>query len=195
MTSLYSNVELLYSMPGVGATKSTTAQQVVTGTGNTGPPPYLMPGLASIWPAHQIVGKAFKFTAKGTYDAGAVTNLMQLYADTAQATPGVLLAASGTITLASQTTGTWDMDVDLSCVASIAGSGGSSWVAQGKITYGTAANTAIDLVYTVGGANALGVPTYITLLNYTPYYFELYSTFGTSPTAFVCSQFKVYAEN
>jgi hypothetical protein len=196
MTNFNSNVELIYSMPAVGATKTTTALQVVSGTGAGGTTaPAFQMALAQLWPVSQLIGKSLRFEAAGTYDAGAVTNLMGLYADTAQAAQSVQLGSTGAVTIPSNTVGAWRMSVEAECVG--VSNAASNWVVEGAIKYGIANNAATAAVaeYMMGGANTLGVPGFAVLNPVQQYYWELWSTFGTAPTAFVCSKFKIYAEN
>lgn len=192
MTSLLSNAELLYSMPVVGPTKTTTAVQCVTQPAALA---FQLPALSALWPLDKMPGKALKVVAGGTYDAGAVTNLLTLNADTTPATALTAIAGTGAVTWISSTTGMWEMDIDIDCVGVVSPTS-TSWFASGKLFAGPG-NTpsALGQISGVGGANALGIPSAVALDPTLRYFLELFSTWGTAPTAFVVSKFKVYAEN
>jgi hypothetical protein len=184
-------------MPGAGASLASTTKSVVSGN-SASVPAFLMPALGTIWPVSAMQGKAIQVIAAGTYDATAVGNTLQLYADPTQAstTSQILLAGTGSVVVVSTTTGSWNMELTLTCTGTGAVTS-SNWMTAGVITYGVGNNagTAGAAVAMVGGANALGVPTALTLSNITSNYWELWSTWATAPTAFVCSQFMVMGLN
>lgn len=187
-TSLWTNMECIYSMPGVGATKTTTAIQSVSAAAAADF------ALSSLWPVGNMLGKSLKFKASGTFDATAVTNLVQIGFGTTQGTLGTALAASGADTVASTTTGTWNMDVDATCVTQ--GSATTGWFADGFVDYGVfGATSAITGRFTVGGSSTAGVPNTVAIVPTTVFFWEVFSTWGTAPTAFVCAKYKIYAEN
>lgn len=188
---------VLHSMPVVGATLASTTKTVVTGNSGTNPA-FLMPALGAIWPVSNMQGKVLQVIAGGTYDATAVGCTMQLYADPTQnsTTSQVLVAGTGSVVVVSSTTGTWNMEMTLTCTGTGAVTS-SNWNVTGMIAYGVGNNagTAGAAVAMVGGANALGVPSATTLSNVASNYWELWATWATAPTAFVCSQYIVMASN
>ena len=190
-----SQAEVLHSMPAVGATLASTTASVVTGNSASNPP-YSMPALASIWPVYSLPGKHLIFRASGTYDATAVTNTLALRFDPTQGTAGTLIAGTGAATWISTTTGSWQMEIWLTCTA--AGQNTSNWMTSGTLTIGASNNaaTATGSSFMVGGAQAAGVPTALALATTASIgYIELWSTWGTAPTAFVCSQFLIFGMN
>lgn len=187
--------EVLYQMPAVGATKTTTTQSLVSGNAS-GNPAYQLPALASIWSPDKLQGKSLHIQAGGTYDAGAVTNTMVLAYDPTQATIGTTIAATGAFTIPSTTTGSWLMDLWLDCIS--VGNNTSGWSTSGSIKYGASNNAGATASTEVmmGGAQTLGVPTSLALATSASIgYIELWSTFGTAPTAFVCSSYKIFGLN
>jgi hypothetical protein len=185
----------LYSMPAVGATKTTTTQSLVSGNA-AGNPAFQMPELGALWPVSQMAGKVLQILAGGTYDAGAVTNTMVLAYDSTQGSIGTTIASTGAATVVSTATGEWQMELTMTCTGA-ASATNSNWMTTGTISYGVGNNAAASAasVFMLGGANSAGVPTALSLPNYANNYWELWSTFGTAPTAFVCSQFMVLALN
>jgi hypothetical protein len=186
---------VLYSMPNAGATKTTTTQSLVSGNSATNPA-FQMPALGSIWPVSNMQGKVISILAGGTYDATAVGSTLGLYYDATQGSVGTLIAGSGSVVVVSSTTGGWYMDLTLTCIGTGAVTS-SNWYTSGSIVYGVGNNAGVAGSATgiVGCANALGVPTALTLSNVTLNYWELWSTWATAPTAFVVSQFVVMAMN
>lgn len=187
--------EIIYQMQAVGATKTTTTQSLVSGNAS-GNPAFQMPALASIWSPDRLQGKTIMIKAGGTYDAGAVTNTLVIAADSTQGTIGTTLASTGAATIISSTTGNWYLEVTLNCIS--VGNNTSGWATSGYVMYGTGNNagTAGAALAMVGGAQSAGVPTALNLATSTTIgYIELWSTFGTAPTAFVCSQFSIWGCN
>src|SRR6266702_1854888 len=125
--------EVIYQMPAVGVTKTTTTQSLVSGNA-AGNPAFQMPALASIWAPDRMAGKGLWFLAGGTYDATAVTNAMVLSYDPTQGTIGTTIAATGACTVVSSTTASWSMNVLLTCTQ--AGNNTSNWMSSGAIEYG-----------------------------------------------------------
>jgi hypothetical protein len=121
---------------------------------------------------------------------------MVLAVDPTQGTIGTTVAATGAATVVSTTTGSWWMDVWLTCTS--VGNNTSGWITNGRVCYGPSNNaaTAASSDFMMGGAQTLGVPNTLALATSTSVgYLELWSTFGTAPTAFVCSQFLVFGLN
>ncbi len=197
MTSIWSNCELLYSMPAVGATKSNTTASVITGNA-AGNPAYQLPPLASLWSQSAMVGKSIVFVAAGTYDTGttyAVTT--NLSYDATQGSAGTTIAATGAAsTWPVGATNNWWMEVTATCISS--GLNTSGWMTGGTLTAGTGNNAATTAAasWMMGGAQTAGVPNALALATVASIgYIEIWSTWATSPVAQVCSQFKVFAEN
>lgn len=188
MTSIWSNAECIYSMPKVGPTKTTTTISAVSDTATA------QFSLSGLWPSGgELLGKSLLFRAGGTFNAGAVTNLLQVGFGATAGTLGTALAASGAITIPSSTVGMWSLFLEATCVT--VGANTSGWTSDGWIDYGVNAATTATLRYTAGGSNTLGVPNTVAIVPSTLFNWELFSTFGTAPTAFVASRFKIYAEN
>jgi hypothetical protein len=79
-----------------------------------------------------------------------------------------------------------------------AGNNTSNWMTSGSVTYGASNNAgaAAGSEVMMGGAQTAGVPTALALAtSATIGYIELWSTWGTAPTAFVCSQFLILGLN
>lgn len=182
-------------MPAAGVTKTTTTQSCVSGNSATNPA-FLMPALGTIWPVSNMQGKAINIWAGGTYDATAVGSTLGLYYDATQGSVGTLIAGTGAVVVVSSTTGAWNMQLTLNCIGTGAVTS-SNWYTTGSISYGVGNNAGVagNAIASVGGANALGVPTALTLSNVTTNYWELWSTWATAPTAFVCSTFIIQAMN
>ncbi len=197
MTSLWSNCELLYSMPAVGATKSSAAASIISGNA-AGNPAYQMPPLASLWSQSAMVGKVIAIIAGGTYDQGAnayavTTNLMY---DATQGASGTSIASTGASVWPTGTVNNWYMNITLTCIS--VGLNTSGWTVNGNITAGSGNNaaTVAATTYMMGGAQTLGVPNALALATTTSIGFiEIWSTWATLPTAQVCSQFMIFAEN
>jgi hypothetical protein len=161
-------------------------------------PAFLMPALGTIWPVSSMQGKAIQIIAAGTYDATAVGVTLQLFADPTQAstTSQVLIAGTGSVVAVSSTTGAWNLEMTMTCTGTGAVTS-SNWMTAGVLTIGAGNNAGVagSAVAMVGGANALGVPSALTLSNIASNYWELWATWATAPTAFVCSQFMVIGLN
>jgi hypothetical protein len=189
------NTELIYSMPAVGATIASTTATPVTGNSASNPA-YFMPPLLSIWPGQTLVGKCLRFVARGTSDNTAVNNTMALRFDPTQATAGTLVAGTGAAAWTSNTVNSWEFEVELSCISQ--GNNTSGWMTGGILTVGVGNNssTATGSTFMVGGAQTLGVPTALALATQASIgYIELWTTWATAPTAFVCSQFMIWGIN
>lgn len=197
MTSLWSNCELLYSMPVVGATKSSTGQSCISGNA-AGNPAYLMPPLATLWSQSAMLGKAINIQASGTYDAASNYNVTtQLAYDGTQGSYSTPIAATGiAVSWPTGTTNNWYMNVNMTCIS--VGLNTSGWTVNGNVMAGAGNNaaTAAATTFMMGGAQTAGVPTALALVTTTTIGFiELWSTWSTAPTAMVCSQFMIFAEN
>lgn len=188
--------EVLYSMPVAGTTKTTTTASVISANA-AGNPPYQLRPLAQIFGSEdRLPGRGLLFLAGGTYDAGAVTSTLGIYYDSTQATQGTQIAGTGAVTVQSLTTGGWSMYLLATCVS--VGINTSGWVTNGWVSYGAANNagTAAATTVMMGGAQSAGVPTNLALATEASIgYIELWSTWGTAPTAFVCSSFMILGLN
>src|SRR5580693_7734759 len=79
------NTELLYSMPVIG-TSITSTSTVVCNTAAT-TTPFLLPALGNIWSISNMVGKGLMFIASGGYDCAALnSNTLRLQTDSVIAT-------------------------------------------------------------------------------------------------------------
>jgi hypothetical protein len=186
-------MELLYSMPAIGPTiTTTTAHTMMTGNSATNPP-FLLPALSSIWSPSSLVGKGLMILASGGYDiASSTPTTMLLSMDTTSTTPGVTVGATGSAAWAASTTGAWEIQVWLTCVST---GTVSTWYSGGQLTCGpgnaeTAAATA--LTYMFSNAITAGIPQPVTLTTNQAYFPEIYTTWATAPTAQVCSQFMIF---
>jgi hypothetical protein len=189
MTSLWTNMECIYSMPGVGANN---ASAVVTCMSAAAAEPII---LANLWSTGNILGKSLHFRGSGTYDiAGAYTNVFEIGADTTRGTYAAAGAASGACAAVSTTTvGTMRFEVDAVCVT--AGSATTGWIFDGWVEYAASASTTASLRYNVGNVNVAGVATAVALVPLTPYYFEVFFTWSTAAAASYLNTYKIYAEN
>jgi hypothetical protein len=195
MSFIYgTNAELLYSMPAIGGTLATNAsKQIVSATTATNPP-FFLPPLYNIWSPSQMPGKALHFEAAGGYDFTAANVTMQLYFDTAFSSATTVIAQTGAAAWAASTVGMWSLDCDLTCVSS--GQSVSTWYVSGAIVVGPSNSpTAIGSAFTFGNAVTAGIPQAVTLIPGTSYCPEIYVTVSAGITAFVCTQFQVWALN
>jgi hypothetical protein len=192
MTSLWSNAELLYSMPASGAAASAPGAASVVLTGNTTTnPAFKMPSRRALWPMSQLPGKALGVRMRGTFGTPASspgTWLVGTGLNTTQATKpaATVLAATGAFTPASpnlslgSTAGMWEMEYEIT-VQSVGTNAGATPAAlvmtSGVFNFGPGNNAAMD-------------PT-------AEYWIEGYATFSTGPasTAIQCNQFMVFGLN
>jgi hypothetical protein len=190
------NVELLYSMPAIGATLAATAVTCVSGTSSSAAP-FLMPSLQNIWSPSQMQGKSLMIVANGGYDVGSNTgNKMSLILDSALATTAassVTVASTGSNTFPTSTTGAWEIQLWMSCVST---GTVSTWYPGGTMTCGPgSSNVTASSTFVWGSTITAGIPQVVTIPTTVPYYVDLYSQWATAPTAFVVSTFQVYAMN
>jgi hypothetical protein len=186
------NAELLYSMPAAGASIAVTSKQIISATTTTNPP-FFLPPLYNIWSPSQMAGKALHFEAAGGYDITASAVTMQLYFDTAFSSATTIIAQTGAATWATSAVGAWALDVDLTCASS--GMSVTTWYSSGALVVGPGSSpTAVGSAFTFGNAVVAGIPQTISLVPATSYCPELYVTVGTN-TAFICTQFQVWALN
>ena len=197
MTFLYgTNVECLYSMPALAATVATATKQIASGTTSTCPQ-CVLPPLQNIWPVSQMPGKAFRISGRGGYDYGSATGvLFQLYADTGFSGATNLLAATASVTCPTSALGSWEFDIDMTCVGSGNNSGGgtaqSTWYTSGHLLVGTGTSATAAMM---GATVTTGVPQTVVLACNSVYTMALYVTPATAPTSFGMSQFLVYGVN
>jgi len=202
MSSLWSNCELIYCMPSAGPSKTTNTASVVSANGTTGTA-FQMPALNSIWPISGMIGKAINVQAAGIYDSGtayAVTTA--LYLDTTQGTEtGTLVAATGAAsTWPAAAAGGWYFNVTLTCVGTSISSNAdtSAWYVTGNLMAGAANNAATTTAsaFMMGSPSSSGAASTVALPTQASIgYLEIWSTWATAPTAQVCTQFLVFAEN
>lgn len=187
------NAELLYSMPAAGASIAATTKQIISATTTTNPP-FFLPPLYNIWSPSQMAGKALHFEASGGYDITAANVTMQLYFDVGFSAATTLVAATGAAAWAAQTTGAWNMSLDMTCVSS--GMSVSTWYSAGAIITGPgSAATTPGSAFSFGNTVVAGIPQTVTLVPATSYCPELYVTVSAGNTAFICTQMQVWALN
>jgi hypothetical protein len=194
MTFIYgTNMELLYSMPAIGATLASTAATCISGTSATNGP-FQLPALQNIWSPGNMVGKGLMLVAAGGYDTGsAIANTMKFTFDTAINAFAGTIATTGAATWPTSTTGMWEAQVWMACV----GSGtASTWYSSGQLTVGPgSAETGSAATYMFGNNIAAGIPQPLTIPTTTSYLLDIYSTWASAPTAMACSQFFVFGLN
>jgi hypothetical protein len=208
VTSLYSNTELLYSMPASGATSTAPGAASVVLTGNTTTnAAFKMPSARSLWGMSEIPGRVLRLTLRGTFGTPGATPgtwLIGVGLNTTQATkpPAIVLAASGAFLLASPnlglaaTAGMWELEADITfqTAGSAAGAAPTSNVfCHGNLNLapGNNAATATGLALMVGSGSAIAIDPTVE------YWIEGYATFSTGPasTVIACNQFLVSALN
>jgi hypothetical protein len=171
--------EVLYSMPVSGAALNTSITKTVISATSTTNPAYQLP--VGFFPTGSGgPGRMVRAVCRGTYGCtvSAPTLTLGYYLDVTQAsvTSQILLAGTGAIPLpaAAVTNGAWELEFDIVCQG--VGSAGTLMTA-GTLSLGTAANAAtlVATSYMVGAPNAA-----IAFNNSTPYFLELWATWGTS---------------
>jgi hypothetical protein len=189
------NTELLYSMPVIGTSITSTSTVVCNTAATMGP--FQLPALGNIWSIGNMVGKGLMIVASGGYDCAALnSNTFRLQTDTAIATSAAtsgLLCVTGAATAPLSTTGAWDLQVWMSCVSVVANT--ATFYVSGDLTYGAGNSNSATLYYNVGNSVTAGVPTATSLATNAAQYVDLWTTWATAPTAFVCSQFMVFGLN
>jgi hypothetical protein len=190
LTFLYgTNMELLYSMPAVGATQTGSAATVINTAATC--PPFQLPALQNIWSLGGMSGKGLMIVAAGGYDVGANTlTTLKLSFDTVVSTSLNTMGTSGAVALASTTTGAWQAQIWMTCTG-IASETASTWESIGDGIIGPSTGTA----FMWNSAVVAGVPTPVTLPTQTAFYTDLYTQWQVNPTAVVCSQFMVFGLN
>jgi hypothetical protein len=189
------NTELLYSMPVIGSSITSVSTVVTNTAATTGP--FQMPALGNIWSIGNMVGKGLMILAGGGYDCAALnSNTFRLQTDTAiassQATSG-LICVTGAATAPLSTTGAWDLQVWMSCIATNTTT--ATFYVSGDLTYGPSNSNSASIYYNIGNPVTAGIPTGATLATNAAQYVELWTAWATAPTAFVCSQFMVFGLN
>lgn len=201
MTFLYgTNMELLYSMPVIGASVgAASAKTLVSGNSATNPP-FQLPALQNIWSPAQLQGRGLMVVASGGYDIGAANNLEMILALDITAATGaassVTLATMGLCTVPTTPVGLWEAQCWVSFVST--GTQATGY-ANGTFTCGvgnTESGVSTALTYMWGQPTvAAGIPTAITVPTAQPFYVDLYSQFTANPTQMVCTQFMVFGLN
>jgi hypothetical protein len=197
MTFLYgTNLELLYSLPAIGATQSASAATILNTAATA--PPFQLPALQNIWSPSSMAGKGLMIMAAGGFDIGANTlTTLKLSLDPTVTTTSVnIVAEAGALAMGALTTWAWEAQVWLSCVG-VTGNTASSWYASGQLTIGAGNNEATTAITLMWGQPAIsaGIPTAISLPLQTPYFPNLISQWSANPTAMVCTQFMVFGLN
>lgn len=189
------NTELLYSLPVLGNSITSTST-VVCNTAATASP-FQLPALGNIWSTSNMIGKGFMIIANGGYDCAALnSNTLRLQLDqnvAASAATSSLVTVTGAATAPLSTIGAWDLQVWMTCVATSPGT--ASFYVSGDLAYGASNSNSATLYYNVGNPVTAGVPTACSVSTTLPTFVELWTTWATAPTAFVCSQFMVFGLN
>jgi hypothetical protein len=192
MTFLYgTNMELLYSMPAVGATQSGSAITLLNTAATC--PPFQLPALQNIWSLSGMTGKGLMIVAAGGYDIAAANTLttLKLSFDTVITTSLNTMASSAAIVPpGTTTTGAWQAQVWITCTG-IASETASTWESIGDGIIGPSTGAA----FMWNSAVVAGIPTPVTLATQTPFYTDLYAQWQVNPTAMVCTQFMVFGLN
>jgi hypothetical protein len=198
MTFLYgTNMELLYSLPAVGPTQTSSVATCLNTAASAAP--FQLPALQNIWSLSQIAGKGLMVVAAGGYDDASANTLttLRLSLDTASGTTSTnIMAEAGFSNFTGAATWAWEAQVWLTCTGAIAGTA-STWYANGQLTIGPGNNptgTALTLMWGQP-AIAAGIPTAVTLPTQVAYFTNIVSQFQASPTAMVCTQFMVFGLN
>lgn len=197
MTFLYgTNAELLYSLPAIGATQTSSVATLLNTAATS--PPFQLPALNNIWSPSSLPGKGLMFMAAGGYDVGANTlTTLRLSLDTAVGTTASnIIGEVASFPVGSLTTGAWEAQLWLTC-AGVTSSSVSSWYASGQLTIGGGSDEATTAQTLMWGQPAIsaGIPTAISLTLGTAYYTDLVAQWQTTPTAMVCTQFLCFGLN
>jgi hypothetical protein len=208
MTSLWSNKECLYSMPGSGVAASAPGAVSVVLTGNTTTnPAFKMPSLRALWGMNGYAGKALRMSMRGIFGTPAATPgtwLIGLGLNTTQATKPttIVLASTGAFTPAAPnlslgaTAGMWEFEIDVTLQTEGTNAGAApnaNVFAHGNLGFGPGNNaaTATGISLMVGSGSAIAIDPTVE------YWVEGYATFSTGPasTSIQCNQFLVSAQN
>ena len=204
MTSLWSNAELLYSMPAAGAAASApgTASAILTGN-SASLPAFKLPALRALWGMDHLPGKSLRIVMRGIFGTPASapgTWLVGVGLNTTQATKptATVLAATGAFTPASpnlslgSTAGMFEMEFDV-VVQAVGTNAGATPAASvftsGAFSFGPGNNAAtgqsLDLM--------VGSGAQVTMDPTVEYWVEGYATFSTGPasTSITAQQFLV----
>jgi hypothetical protein len=163
--------ELIYAGFTAGSAYNTSvAATCISPRGNTTPLPYLPPGFFS---AAYGQNRKLRIVARGTISNTATPTLIlaAYFATTDTATPGTMVAATGTATTATGlSTAIWEFDATITC-----GAPGPvpNLYAMGRLE--------INPTTAVGGTYGVGASTAVTSLSTeAAYYVQIVATWGTS---------------
>lgn len=189
-------MELLYSLPAIGATQTSSVATCLNTAATA--PPFQLPALQNIWSPSQITGKGIMIIAAGGYDIPANTlSTFRLSLDTSSGVTAVnTVATLGAYSIATQTVGAWQAELFMTCTG-VTSETASTWYSMGQLTIGPGSSptgTASTLLWGQPSI-AAGVPTAVTIPTNAAYYVNLVSQWQTTPTAMVCSQFLVFGLN
>jgi hypothetical protein len=207
MTFAYgTQMECIYSMGTAGTAASAIgAASAILSANATGNAPFQVNPFQSYWSSADMLGKGFKFVARGLYSTPASapgTYLWGIGLNTTQATkPTAIVLASTPATTSitppvSITNGFWEMELDV-IVNVIGGSGGTpnmSLDVKGMFTLGNSPTAAT----TAATAYGIGQTSLLTTVNPTlAYWAELYCTMSTGPasSSIQCTQYQIYGLN
>jgi hypothetical protein len=198
MTFLYgTNMELLYSLPAIGVTQSSSVATVLNTAATS--PPFQLPALQNIWSLSALAGKGLMIVAAGGYDDASANTLttLRLSLDSAAGTTATnIVAEAGFSNFTGAATWAWETQTWLTCTGAIA-STASTWYSNGTFTIGPGNNPTGTAQTIMWGqpAIAAGIPTAMTIPTQTAFFVDLVGQWQVSPTAMVCTQFLVFGLN
>jgi hypothetical protein len=189
-------MELLYSLPAIGATQAGSAITCLNTAATA--PPFQLPSLQNIWSPSSLTGKGLFIVAAGGYDISAANTLTTLRLSfdaasgtTANNTAGATGALSGGPFGAAATSGAWELQCWLTCVG-ISTELNSNWYSQGQLQFSGTASTGVATSYAFGNTVTAGIPQTFAMSNATSYFVNLCAQWQASPVAMVCSQLMVF---
>lgn len=193
MTFLYgTNMELLYSMPAIGVTQSSSVATVLNTAATS--PPFQLPALANIWSPSSLTGKGLLFVAGGGYSTATNTlTTLRLSLDSAVGTTATnTVAATGALAAAglAASAGAWELQCWMTCVG-ISGETSSSWYATGQLQFASS-SSATAASFAFGNTISNGTPQTTVIPIQAAYYTDLVAQWQISPGAMICSQFMVF---
>lgn len=206
MTFLYgTNMEMLYSLPAISSTTSTTAATIINTAATV--VPYQLPAFQNIWSPSNMVGKALMFCFAGGYNVNATAESvkLQLLFDVTfptSAASSIVIAAHGLSTVPTTPAGQWQAQCWMSCVSASGTS--ATWYVNGEAMWGvgnteagqTPGSAATTNLMWSGPAVTTGVPAVVTTSVVTPYSPDLWANcLGTSGYTITTTQMMVFGLN
>ena len=198
MTFVYgTNMELVYSLPAIGATQTGSAATVLNTAATS--PPFFLPALQNIWSPSAITGKGLLIVASGGFSTATntLTTLRLSFDPSSGTTATNTVAVTGALAqVPNNVNCSWQAQVWLSCVG-VTSEVSSNWYAIGTFEFGSGSTpTTTSATFMWGGPSvAAGVPAAVTLGLATAYTTNLVAQWQVNPGAMVCSQFMVFGLN